>query len=465
MCVIIHKPSGILFPESDIESAEIVNPHGFGYMYFDQKTGRIKADRSTEMSIGRIKDTFRKFKDKEACFHFRFKTHGNIGTKQCHPFRVLDKTKHGTDMYFMHNGTIASVKKTDMLEGESDTQAFNRLVLHPILRENPDLISNKAFQKLIREYIGFGSKLCFMYGNGKIIKINEEAGDTRADCWVSNLYSFNRQHREPAKTTFSSNNYNSNSQIYRTSYQCNNTNKNVVSITNNKTAVMFEQVIKQDSPIYVFRPADQDFMSEGLVSAIYEGGKAVVIKFPLVKKGPITFLKFNVANGESEANAYYADGEFFAYPAEGFDVSLVNVGGTKKNNNVISDQEEAEVSDDKKGDDGATKKGNTDVEEKDEFHVTSGGMTVDSKNRYGSGAFNGTASNDLYLEYGGVTIGDFFEMSGQERFDFFVEDTESSFNMLQDVIEFLVLEDEGLFPEDGEIDFVDDEKEKEGETE
>jgi hypothetical protein len=52
-----------------------------------------------------------------------------------------------------------------------------------------------------------------------------------------------------------------------------------------------------------------------------------------------------------------------------------------------------------------------------------------------------------------MKISDFYKASTKERLNFFLENKEDAFNMLQDVVEYLVLEDEGLFPEDGEIAF------------
>ena len=444
MCVIIHKPKNILFPEKDIESAEIVNPHGFGYMYFDRCTGRIKTDRSIDTTTDQIKKTFKKFKNEEVCFHFRYKTHGAIGNKQCHPFRVLDKEKHGVDMFFMHNGTVTSLKSSDLLKDESDSQAFNRLILHPLLRDNPELINNKSFQRLIRQYIGNRSKLCFMYGNGKIVKINEEAGTERAECWVSNEYSFNRNHREPRYT-----------QSYYTN-RSNSTSKsdlNKKDTDNTRTVSFFEQRVQKGSPVYVFKNDDNDFMVEGKVHIIGSDLSYISVMFPRVKGGNTQFLLFDVKTGMSK-KAYDTPADtFFAFPYEDTETEKEDKEKVEKQvkEETHKVKDETNVTPFKKKEGKETEK----ATEKDEFYVSSSGISVDAKDRYGAGAFTGIANNDLNLEYGGVEIGTFFKMTPKERFDFFINDPESSFNMLQDVVEFLVLEDEGLHPEDGVIDFED----------
>jgi len=450
------------------------------------------------LSIQRIKEIFRSMQDKEACFHFRYRTHGAIGQEQSHPFKVLDKETNGVDMYFMHNGTVSTLKATDLLKDESDTQAFNRLILNPILRENPDFVKNQAFHKLLREYVGSGSKLCFMYGDGEIVKINSEGGDTRAECWVSNLYSFNRTHRDPpAKTSYwerEKEKYNNTT--YYSTYQKQRQQQqqitsNVVSLLNNnnntkqtntkKQAVMFEQQVQEGSLVYVFQPEDPQYVQDGKITSITPCGKTVIVKFPTTTGGYIQFLRFSTETGESEEIGTNEKGRYFIYPVDSFTTNTVQETGGVTTSSASSEKkpfvpdelpfipDDPKVEEEEEKVDEQKEEKEEDVQDvvkeesiKDEFYVqASGGLTVDSKNRYGAGAFNGTSTNDLGLEYGGVTIGDFFAMTPQERFDFFIDDFENSFNMFQDVVEYLVLEDEGLYPEDGDIDFVDPEEDDE----
>jgi len=207
MCVIIHKPAGVGFEEDDIRCAETNNSDGFGYMYYDPERDKIIASKSTKTDIEDIIKIFERLKDYEACFHFRFKTKGEIIDSQCHPFKVLDKKKHGVDMYFMHNGTITNAGITG---NESDTQAFNRNYLKPILSKKPSLLNTKAMQELIADFISRGSKLCFMYGKGRVVKINESAGAERNGCWVSNEYSFRTGYRSSKNTQATTRTYGNN---------------------------------------------------------------------------------------------------------------------------------------------------------------------------------------------------------------------------------------------------------------
>lgn len=131
---------------------------------------------------------FKETVDYDTLYHFRVKTRGAITRKQAHPFQVLQKETHGMDMFFAHNGTITGVKEKD--DTESDTMAFNRTILKPLLKKFPNLIKEDAFHELVMKFISSGSKLVFMYGKGETLILNVNAGAERHGCWVSNEYSF-----------------------------------------------------------------------------------------------------------------------------------------------------------------------------------------------------------------------------------------------------------------------------------
>jgi hypothetical protein len=241
---------------------------------------------------------------------------------------------------------------------------------------------------------------------------------------------------------------------------------------NKKQAVIFDQQVQEGSLVYVFLPEDPQYIQDGKITSITPCGKTVIVKFPATTGGYIQFLRFSTETGESEEVGTNEKGRYFIYPVDDFttkettrvpEPEKVPFGPDELPFTPDDPKEEEKKVDEQKEEKEEDVQGVVKEESiKDEFHVqASGGLTVDSKNRYGAGAFNGTSTNDLGLEYGGVTIGDFFAMSPQERFDFFIDDFENSFNMFQDVVEYLVLEDEGLYPEDGDIDFVDPEEDDE----
>jgi glutamine amidotransferase len=183
MCLIIHKPAGATFNPTLFSVVKFHNPHGFGVMYPDN--GVIRA-RKGLLNLHQILQLWDELKDKNLAIHFRYATEGMVTMENCHPFRVLNREKHGRDLYMMHNGTIKAVPIKD--KGRSDTFHFVTHYLAPLLQEQPELIDHTKFQEFVGGMIG-QSKLVFMDGDGKVIIINRDLGSTRGDVWVSNQYS------------------------------------------------------------------------------------------------------------------------------------------------------------------------------------------------------------------------------------------------------------------------------------
>jgi predicted glutamine amidotransferase len=346
MCVIVQKPKKVLFPEKDIESAYIVNPHGFGYMYYDKSLKKIQTFRSVDISKDEVQKIFKGLKNEEVCFHFRWCTEGDKTKKQAHPFKVLSKNKHGVDMYFMHNGTIKAILKKDLLEGESDTQAFNRLILHPILREKPDLIKNKSFHKMLREYIGYTSRLCFMYGDGEIVKINEHLGNEKEDCWVSNLYSFNRNHRQSTKNNNNNvrnvySDYN-NTSYRRHTYQSNYKQSETPYLKQNRRVVsMFGINIRTGDELYIYDTHSKDDIPLiGEITYISEDLKVLAAGFKTEEqqKGKM-YVRFSVETGLSYGGTNLSEDRYWACPGESFkgqEKETLNLQLDKQLDNVIN---------------------------------------------------------------------------------------------------------------------------------
>ncbi len=116
------------------------------------------------------------------------RTHGGRTHKQCHPFNVISREKNNDadDAWFVHNGVIT----VDTQGDESDTMAFNRILLRPMFKDFPQAIKNASVQVLIKKYIGDYNKLVFMHGAGEVTIINKQAGFDHEGCWVSNKSSF-----------------------------------------------------------------------------------------------------------------------------------------------------------------------------------------------------------------------------------------------------------------------------------
>lgn len=210
MCLIIDKPKGILFPEEDILSAVAVNDEGFGFMWAED--GQVRFEKGDNYTPEDIVAVVKEMEDTHALFHMRYNTAGVTNQVNCHPFKVLDKRVHGSDLFLMHNGTInkcrpgttANAKRKAM----SDSRIFAEEVLRPLLAQyGPSALDNLVLKGLLEDYIGAGNKVVLLDGDGNVTKLNEAQGNKKHGCWVSNVYSFNRAHRTPATNIYGYNRY------------------------------------------------------------------------------------------------------------------------------------------------------------------------------------------------------------------------------------------------------------------
>lgn len=441
MCVIIHKPANKDFDEKDLRTAFENNPDGFGFMYYDETLNKIIAKKSINITEDQIVKIVNRFKDRDVCYHYRYKTHGLINNAQCHPFKVLDKQKHGVDMYFMHNGTINTVTPN---KDESDTQAFNRQILKPLLSKKPSLIKSPAFQTMLLHMIGKGSKLCFMFGKGEVIKINAEAGAERHGCWVSNEYSFRDGHRLPKTGGTVGNFYNG------YSYPSAATNRNnVVSVDPTKEVKFFDSPLKVGDKVWIFSKDKPDFFTEGVVEDI----RSSQFEARLTNDFKVTTrVSFWLVDGQSygmHSNMY------FAVPAVEYDKDTPSETVKNKKAKIVVDPVSQNNSNG-----GITttviKGGNTPVEKKDQSKTSCSTpfqestednpeniLDFDGIDRYGGAWIPPVTLTD----YGGFSFEDIYEMDVQERYDFFNENQDVCFNMWQDLVENIVIQDEEFYDE------------------
>lgn len=459
MCVIIHKPKGKLFPEKDIRAAHKRNGDGFGFMFYHPEEKRIVTHKGLYTEPDEIIEAFRALKDYEAAFHFRFKTHGEISAAQAHPFQVAERQAHGTEIYFMHNGVISDVKE----EGkESDTMAFNRSILQPMLTEKPSLIRVAATSILINKFIGMNNKLLFMYGRGEVTIINKQAGDTYEDCWVSNKHSF-----QPP--------------VEQYPFRAHNTARKL----------FIGESVKEGDKAYVWQKDNPDFFVEGVIKQINFTSAEIIFTGIDGKKEDAYFDK---DTGESYRGGYAAlpenlgVDEFGMQTVEELKESQTPTDQKKSSSRVtVLGPSTNETS--SKATPSGPKTQTTDDEEESPFHedaplskkkeqetasqtqekrppisliVSYDGHQFNSKEyRYG-GAF----VEDSYQVYSHanteVTVDDIYFMTPQDRFEFFKNNTVISFSIFEDLIEKIHLEDEEdrLNDLDDEVDDDEDTDEK-----
>jgi predicted glutamine amidotransferase len=399
MCVIIQKPAGVPFDEADVRAAAKRNSDGFGYMYYDPEKKRIVTGKGLITDVEKVVELFKSLTPYEVCYHFRMKTHGKINDEQAHPFQVLDKETHGIDVYFMHNGVISKVKE----EGdESDTQAFNREILQPILRSKPNLIKSDAFRRLVEEYIGTGNKLLFMYGNGKVVKFNEKQGSTFKKCWVSNEYSFRTygtQTTQKNACSYDDNWTDEYQDYYSNGYSSRQT---CLPKPNTSTAVLVNDPIKIGDEVLIWATDNKNFFAEGKIVDIVSQYSCEV-KF-IGESGTEKKVRFSLSDGES-----------FGSP------TTQSYWCMAKNSAFLNNSQQVEVADDKK------------KVEVSSSAISYKNLTVTPDYRWGGD----TMEYDMDYGVSEVTVGDFHKAEPEDRLKFFVDHPEEAFNMLQDVVEYV----------------------------
>lgn len=198
MCIIVYNPFGNKLNKELMRVAYDNNPHGFGIIWLDDDNqASYKKDI---VNFNTFWKTLRYLEGYSYAFHLRWKTKGEINSEQCHPFQVLNKSKHNIDLFMMHNGTI-----TDLHDNhKSDTQLFSELL--------KDIYETNYYNRPISDFLNFieggkttiGSfnKLLFLTNDFRVKIINKSEGFTNNDVWYSNSYSFIEKYREkrPEKT-------------------------------------------------------------------------------------------------------------------------------------------------------------------------------------------------------------------------------------------------------------------------
>ena len=107
MCIIVNNPQGKKLDKKLLSVAYDNNPHGVGVMW--QEDNSVHTIKSL-MKFEDLWTVTKHLAGLNYSLHFRWRTVGPIQEEQCHPHRILDKSKHGIDLFMMHNGTINGIK-------------------------------------------------------------------------------------------------------------------------------------------------------------------------------------------------------------------------------------------------------------------------------------------------------------------------------------------------------------------
>jgi len=178
MCIAIYKPADKEISEDTLKECFKNNSDGCGFAYISESyTGhrkiKIKKFMTFKGFLKQYRRALRVQPDSPFIIHFRIKTHGEVSTYNCHPFRI-DKNH-----VFIHNGIIRGVTPKGK---DSDTQAFNK----EILQNLPDgWTRSEAISKLIESFIST-NKIVVLDIDGNVKFYNEAAGNWKDGVWYSN---------------------------------------------------------------------------------------------------------------------------------------------------------------------------------------------------------------------------------------------------------------------------------------
>ena len=191
MCLIAKLPEDIDFPEELLFNVYSGNNDGFGFMLFDSAKQKIRSKKFVPSKFSEVLEGYKRAKDygKEVAIHLRYGTSGRMDTRNAHPYKVLTKSAGDeVDLYMMHNG-VMSLKEYN--KSMSDTWHLVNYWLRPFLREHGyKTLYDPWFNGMLGNFIGVGSKLLFLDGNGKWTMVNADKGnwDRLPGAWLSNTY-------------------------------------------------------------------------------------------------------------------------------------------------------------------------------------------------------------------------------------------------------------------------------------
>jgi hypothetical protein len=179
MCLAIYQPAGIEIPEGHLLEGFKNNPHGAGFMYFDEKNN-VCSYKS--MHFDSFIDEYEKAWAEHGRYspfaiHFRWATHGTQDINNVHPFYM------NKNVCVMHNGIIDCIIQDKKM---SDTAAFVQDYLGNLPRNFQD---NEFLFDMVEQYTS-GSKLIMFTSDPQAqyagYIFNENAGHWAEKVWYSN---------------------------------------------------------------------------------------------------------------------------------------------------------------------------------------------------------------------------------------------------------------------------------------
>jgi hypothetical protein len=184
MCLLHTHNADTEFTYDDIEDFYLYNSDGLGIMYAED--GELVVKKFLPKSAQAAYQVYLDHAYGRDCvIHWRMKTHGDIDIMNCHPHRVLD------NVYMAHNGVLSTGNAKDTRL--SDTIHYINDYILPIVKDNPDVIFEEAFQRVIGAHIGSGNKFIFLDDMGRMSIINQHQFVKYKGCLLSNTYAWSSE--------------------------------------------------------------------------------------------------------------------------------------------------------------------------------------------------------------------------------------------------------------------------------
>ena len=196
MCLLIVQTKDTNFTEEHLLDFFTRNRDGLGVMWAED--GQLHYNKivpSTAQESVEFYNTFARGKD--ACVHYRMRTHGDIDSENTHPYEVFGFTEeHEMPMLLMHNGILHTGNEQDT--SKSDTWHYIRNYLHRLLAADPALAFTPEFRDIIGRHIG-NNKFAIMNHLGEISVVNRSQGVEFNGAWLSNEYAWSAMKFMPNK--------------------------------------------------------------------------------------------------------------------------------------------------------------------------------------------------------------------------------------------------------------------------
>lgn len=194
MCLIVYKSDFKQhFSNKNFKAMISRNDDGLGIMY--REDGRVKVEKSVGNAEEKFQ-LFRRHRDKAHwAMHARYKTHGAVDEKNCHPYKILSiDDGDPIDLYMMHNGILNNAPSVD--KEMSDTWHYIEYLIKPIAKTDINLLwENDHIQTMFQDHIGKGNKFLFMRSDDvpyPVLILNHASGVERNGMWLSNTYSIDQ---------------------------------------------------------------------------------------------------------------------------------------------------------------------------------------------------------------------------------------------------------------------------------